>query len=128
MPLLLIELDGSQNPFKPFTHALQLRRSHVADAADIAAAKVIDHQVETIARAVVGGGIDLIARLHADAAVLVIAVCEGDSGDGCRRWVRALRCSLTGAIGIVQMRSGAGVEVRSTKGGQRKRIEGDVND
>ena len=56
-------------------------RGHVSDAADFAAAEVVDDEVEAVAGAVAEGGVDLVAGFGADGAVLVVAVVEGDAGD-----------------------------------------------
>ena len=125
--LLLVELNGGEDSLKAFADALEFLRGHVADAADVSAAEVVDDQVEAVAGAVAGGGVDLVARLGADSAVFVVAVGEGGSGDcGGRGRVGVQRGGLADAVGVADVRGEAGVEVRSAKGGEREWIEGDV--
>ena len=79
--LFLVELDGVEDGLQAFADVVEFRGRDVPDAADVAAAEVVDDGVEAVAGVVVGGGVDLVAGFGADAAVLVVAVGEGDAGD-----------------------------------------------
>ena len=65
----------------PLADVVEFTLGDVLDAADVAAAEVVDDGVEAVAGVVVGSCVDLVAGFGAYAAVLVLAVSEGDAGD-----------------------------------------------
>ncbi len=74
-------MDGGEDGFQALADAVEFFGGDVFDAADVAATEIVDDEIEAVAGAVVGSGVDFVARLGADAAVLVVAVGEGDAGD-----------------------------------------------
>ena len=81
---LVVEADGVEDGLHAFADVFEFALGDVPDAADVAAAEVVDDGVEAVAGIFVGSGVDLVAGFGADAAVLVVAVGEGDARDvGC---------------------------------------------
>ena len=126
---LVVEADGVEDRLHAFADVVEFAFSDVLDAADIAAAEVVDDGIEAIAGIVVWGGVDFVAGFGADAAVLVVAVGEGDSGDlGRGDGAGGAGDGLRGAL----VRGGVGcdaeVEERSAEGGVGVRVEADGGD
>ena len=79
--ILVVETDGVENGLHALADVVEFAICNVLDAADVAAAEVVDDSIEAIAGVVAGCGVDLVARFGADAAVLIVAVGEGDAGN-----------------------------------------------
>ncbi len=109
------------------TDGIQFVRSNVLYAADVAAAEGVDDGIKAVAGVVVGGRIDLVARFGADAAVLVVAVREGEAADlggGCG--ARLPDGRLGAAFGWSEMGRDTKVKERPAEGGVGMRIEIDA--
>lgn len=107
----------------------ELLGGEVAGAGDLAAAEGVDDEIEAVAGGAAEGGIDLVALLGADLAVLVVAVLEGDAadlmdGDG----VGGGGGGLVGAGEGGGVGGGAGVEEGSGEGGVGEGVEGKLGD
>ncbi len=107
----------------------ELLGGEVAGAGDLAAAEGVDDEIEAVAGGAAEGGVDLVARLGADLAVLVVAVLEGDAadlmgGDG----VGGGGGCLVGAGEGSGVGGSAGVEEGSGEGGVGEGVEGELGD
>ena len=100
---LVIEADSLEDRLHAPANVVEFALSDILDAADVSAAEVIDDRIEAVACVVVRGGIDLVAGFGADAAVLVVAMGEGDACDlhgrnSMRGAGDGLRGALVGAV------------------------------
>jgi hypothetical protein len=125
--LFCVELDGVEDGFEAVADGIEFLGGHIFYIAYFAAAEVVDDEVEAVAGPVVEGGVGLVAGFGANAAVLIVAVVEGDTadlgvGDGPGGTCRCLEAA--GAIG--ETGSDAGVEESPAEGGSGKRVEGDA--
>src|ERR1039458_5512222 len=73
--------DGGEDGGEAGADLVEFRGADVLDAGDLAAAEVVDGEVEAVAGAAVERGVDLVALGDADVPDLVVAVREGDAGD-----------------------------------------------
>jgi len=109
-----------------FADVFEFALGDVPDAADVAAAEIVDDGVEAIAGIFVGCGVDLVARLGADASVLVVAMGEGDARNvGCSDRVGGAGGGLCGALVRRDVGRDAEVEECPAEGGVRVRVEAD---
>src|SRR5271170_2370905 len=126
---LVVETDGVEDGLHALAYVVEFAIGDVLDAADIAAAEVVDDGVEAVADVVVSGGVDLVAGFGADAAVLVVAVSKGDAGDlRCCDGVVGAGNGLCGALVGSDVRGNAEVEEGSGEGGVWMGIEADGGD
>ena len=127
--LLVIEADRVENGLHAFADVVELAFGNVLDTADIAPAEVVDHSVEAVAGIAALGGVDLVARFGTDAAVLIVAVGEGNAGDlCCRDRMRGMGDGLCGTLIGGDVWSDAVVEESSGKGGVGMGIKADGGD
>ena len=123
---LVVEADRVEDGLHAFADVFEFAFGDVPDAADVAAAEVVDDGVEAVAGIFVGSGIDFVAGFGADAAMLVVAVGEGDAGDiGCGDSVGGASGGLCGALVRRNVGGHAEVEERTAEGGVRVRVEAD---
>src|SRR5882757_1594133 len=123
---LVVEADCVEDGLHASADVVEFALGNILDAADIAAAEVVDDGVEAVAGVVVRGGVDLVAGFGADAAVFVVAMGEGDAGDlRCRDGVRGAGDGLSGALVGGDVGGDAEVEEGSAKGGVGVRVEAD---
>ena len=102
-----------------FADVVEFAVGDVADSADVSSAEVVDDGVEAVAGISMLGGVDLVAGFGADAAVLVVAVGEGNAGDlRGGNGVRGAGDGLRGALVGADVRGDAEVEERSAEGGE----------
>lgn len=121
-----VEGDGVEDGFEAFADEVELVRRDVADSADIAAAEVVDDEIEAIAGVVAMRGVDLVAGFGADGAVLIVTMGEGFAADrGGGDGSGGLRGGLVVALPLRGSRSDAEVEERTGEGGGGVGIEGD---
>src|SRR5260370_24430025 len=126
---LVVEADCFEDGLHASADIVEFALGDVLDAADVAAAEVVDDGVKAIAGVVVRGGVDLVAGFGADAAVLVVAVGEGNAGDLlCRNRVGSARDGLYGALVNGDVGGDAVVEEGSAEGGVGVGIEADRGD
>jgi hypothetical protein len=112
-----------------FADVFEFAFGDVPDAADVAAAEVVDDGVEAVAGIFVGCGVDLVAGFSADAAVLVVAVCEGDASDvGCTDCVGGASGGLCCTLVRRDVGGNAEVEEGPAEGGVGVRVEADGGD
>jgi hypothetical protein len=127
--LIEVEANGVEYSLQTLANRVQFTVGDVADAADVAAAKVIDDEIETIAGVLVRGSVDLIARLGAYPAMLIISMSEDETAN--------LSCSGAGAawstngrlcraLPIGAVRGNTKVKERSAEGRVGMRVEADV--
>ena len=119
-----VEADSVEDGLHAFADVFEFAFGDVLDAADIAAAKVVDDGVESVAGVVALGGVDLVTGFGADAAVLVVAMGEGNAGDlRCGNSVRGSGDRLRRALVCGDVGGNAEVEERSAEGGVGVRVE-----
>ena len=124
--LFVVEADGFEDGLHAPADVVEFAFGNVLDAADVAAAEVVDDRVEAIAGVIVRSGVDLVAGFGADSAVFVVAMGEGDAGDlhGRNRVGRA-GDGLGGALVRGYVGGDAVIKERSAKGGVRVGVEAD---
>jgi hypothetical protein len=123
---LVVEADGIEDGLHAFADVVKFAVGDVLDSADIAAAEVVDDGVEAVAGVVVSRGVNFVAGFGADAAVLVVAVGEGDTSDlKCADGVGGVGGGLRGALVGGDVGGDAVVEESSAEGGVGMRVEAD---